>query len=168
MLLIKVTSFVHMHCVCTVVFSNYNYFAIVGAEAVAILSNRVSQINIHTRFTVDESTWPPGKPAHFIPLLLVHKKRRHTSEQVQAMAEIMHAGDIGKVAMVIGGEPAVKYDKLDSHEKFHKKFHKMLDVSKATKEIEEILAPLDENTESSFILIEGAPGIGKSNCLQVG
>ena len=74
----------------------------------------------------------------------------------------MHAGDIGKVAMVTGGEPAVKHDKLDNH----KKFHKMLDTSKATKEIEEILAPLDENTESSFILIEGAPGIGKSMLLK--
>ena len=122
----------------------------------------MSQINVQTRFTVDESTWPPGKPAHFTPLLLVHNKSRCTPEQVQAMAEMMHAGDIGKVAMVTGGEPAVKHDKLDSHEKFHK----MLDTSKATKEIEEILAPLDKNTESSFILIEGAPGIGKSMLLK--
>ena len=122
----------------------------------------MSQINVHTRFTVDESTWPPGKPAHFTPLLLVHNKSHRTPEQVQAMAKMMHAGDIGKVAMVTGGEPAVKHDKLDSHEKFHK----MLDTSKATKEIEEILAPLDENTESSFILIEGAPGIGKSMLLK--
>ena len=111
---------------------------------------------------VNESTWPPGKPAHFTPLLLVHNKSRHTPEQVQAMAEMMQAGDIGKVAMVTGGEPAVKQDKLDSHEKFHK----MLDTSKATKEIKEILAPLDKNTESSFILIEGAPGIGKSMLLK--
>ena len=120
----------------------------------------MSQINVHTRFTVDESTWPPGKPAHFTPLLLIHNKSRRTPEQVQAMAEMMSAGDIGKVVMVTGGEPAVKHDKLDSHEKFHK----MLDTSKATKEIEEILAPLDK--ESAFILIEGAPGIGKSMLLK--
>ena len=122
----------------------------------------MSQINVQTRFTVDESTWPPGKPAHFTPLLLVHNKSRRTPEQVQAIAEMMQAGNIGKVAMVTSGEPAVKHDKLDSHEKFHK----MLDTSKATKEIEEILAPLDENAESSFILIEGAPGIGKSMLLK--
>ena len=119
----------------------------------------MSQINVQTRFTVDESTWPPGKPAHFTPLLLVHNKSHRTPEQVQAMAEMMHAGDIGKVAMVTGGEPAVKRKRLDSHEKFHK----MLETSKATKEIEEILR---ENTESSFILIEGAPGIGKSMLLK--
>ena len=120
----------------------------------------MSQINVQTRFTVDESTWPPGKPAHFTPLLLIYNKSRRTPEQVQAMAEMMRAGDIGKVAMVTGGEPAIKHDKLDDH----KKFHKMLDTSKATKEIEEILAPLDK--ESAFILIDGAPGIGKSMLLK--
>ena len=76
------------------------------------------------------------------------------------MAELMYTGDIGKVAMVTGERSTVKHDKLDSHEKFHK----MLDTSKATKEIEEILAPLDK--ESAFILIEGAPGIGKSVLLK--
>ena len=120
----------------------------------------MSQINVHTRFTVDESTWPPGKPAHFTPLLLIHNKSRCTPEQVQAMAEMMSAGDTGRVVTVTGGEPAVKRKRLDSHEKFHK----MLDTSKATKEIEEILAPLDK--ESAFVLIEGAPGIGKSMLLK--
>ena len=120
----------------------------------------MSQINVHTRFTVDESTWPPGKPAHFTPLLLIHNKSSPTPEQVQAMAEMMSAGDIGKVAMVTGSKPAVKRKRLDSHEKFHK----MLDTSKATKEIEEILLPLDK--ESAFVLIEGAPGIGKSMLLK--
>ena len=119
----------------------------------------MSQINVHTRFTVDDNTWPPGKPAHFTPLLLVHNKSRRTPEQVQAMAELMYTGNISKVASVTGGEPGVRHDKLDSYEK-------ILDTSKATKEIEEILAPLDGSTESAFILIEGAPGIGKSILLK--
>ena len=37
---------------------------------------------------------------------------------------------------------------------------------KATKKIEEILAPLESSKESAFILIEGAPGIGKSVLLK--
>ena len=122
----------------------------------------MSQINVHTRFTVDDNTWPPVKQANFTPLLLVHNKSCRTPEQVQAMAELMYTGNISKVASVTGGEPAVKHVKLDNHERLHK----MLDTSRATKEIEEILAPLDENTESAFILIEGAPGIGKSILLK--
>ena len=78
------------------------------------------------------------------------------------MAELMYTGNISKVASVTGGEPAVKHVKLDGHERLHK----MLDTSRATKEITEILAPLEMGKESAFILIEGAPGIGKSVLLK--
>ena len=73
------------------------------------------------------------------------------------MAKLMYTGDIGKVAMGTGEQSTIKQDG-------HEKFHKMLDTSKATKEIKEILVPLDK--ESAFILIEGAPGIGKSVLLK--
>ena len=141
---------------------NYIYLVIAGAEAISILANRVSQINVQTRFMVDDDTWPPEQPTSFTPLLLIHRKGHRTSEEATAMAELMHTGGIDKVAMVTGEQPTVKHAKLDSHEKFHK----MLDTSRATKEIEEILAPLENNTKSAFILIEGAPGIGKSVLLK--
>ena len=107
---------------------------------------------------VDHDTWPPKQPTSFTPLLLIHHQGDHTPEQVTAMAELMHAGDIDKVASVTGSKRA----KLD----VHNKFHKVLDTSKATKEIGEILAPLEEGKQSCFILIEGAPGIGKSVLLK--
>ena len=141
------------------------YLVIVGAEAaVTILSNRVSQINVQTRFMVDDNTWPPGKLTCFTPLLLIHHQDGHcTPQQVTAMAELMYKGDIGKVASVTDERSTVEH-KIDCHEKFHK----MLDTSRssATKEIEEILALLEKSNESAFILIEGAPGIGKSVLLK--
>ena len=141
-----------------IVCSNYSHFVIVGAREVAILSNRVSQITVQTRFIVDDDTWPPKQPTSFTPLLLIHHQGDHTPEQVIAMAELMYAGDIDKVASVTGSQ----YAKLDDHNKFRK----VLDTSKATKEIGEILAPLEEGKQSCFILIEGAPGIGKSVLLK--
>ena len=135
---------------------------IAGAEAVCTLANRMSQINVQTRFMGDDDTWPPEQPTSFTPLLLIHRKGHRTSEEATAMAELMHTCGIDKVAMVTGEQPTVKHAKLDGHEKFHK----MLDTSRATKEIEEILAPLENNTKSAFILIEGAPGIGKSVLLK--
>ena len=42
----------------------------------------------------------------------------------------------------------------------------MSDISRTTKEIEEILAPLENSKESAFVLIEGAPGIGKTVLLK--
>ena len=111
---------------------------------------------------VDDDTWPPEQPTSFTPLLLIHRKGHRTSEEVTAMAELMHGGDIDKVAIVTGEQSAVEHTRVDGHEKFHK----MSDNSRATKEIEEILAPLENNTKSAFILIEGAPGIGKSVLLK--
>ena len=104
--------------------------------------------------------WPPGKLTHFTPLLLIHHKDGHcTPQQVIKMAEMMYKGDTGKVAMVTDERSTVEH-KIDGHE--------MLDTSRssATKEIEEILAPLEKSDKPAFILIEGAPGIGKTVLLK--
>ena len=78
------------------------------------------------------------------------------------MAELMYSGNISKVASVTDEKSTVKRDTLGGR----KKFQKMSDTSRATKEIEEILAPLEKGKESAFILIEGAPGIGKTVLLK--
>ena len=111
---------------------------------------------------VDHDTWPPKQSKNFTPLLLIHHQGDHTPEKVTAMAELMYAGDIDKVTSVTGNQCANKHIKLDGCDKFQR----VLDTSKATKEIIEILAPLEEGKQSSFILIEGAPGIGKSVLLK--
>ena len=126
------------------------------AEAITVLSNRLSQINVQTRHMADKNTWPPGQSKTFTPLLLVHYQGHRTPEQVTAMAELMYTGDIGKVTSVTGNQPVVK----------HMKFQKVLDTSTATKEIKEILAPLENSEDPCYILIEGAPGIGKSVLLK--
>ena len=109
----------------------------------------MSEISIQTRFIVDHDTWPPKQPKSFTPLLLIHHQGDHTPEQATAMAELMYAG---KVASVTVDQSPVKRIKLYT--------------SKATKEIGEILASLEEGKQSCFILIEGAPGIGKSVLLK--
>ena len=111
---------------------------------------------------VDDNTWPPEQHTSFTPLLLIHRQGHRTKEEVTAMAELMYSGNISKVALVTGEKSTVKRDTLGSR----KKFHKMSDTSRATKEIEEILTPLEKRKESAFILIEGAPGIGKTVLLK--
>ena len=118
----------------------------IGAEAIAILSNRVGQINIQTRFMADEETWPPEKPTSFTPLLLIHYKGSRTPQQVTAMAKLMYSG---KIASVTDEQCA---DSLDN-----------TNTSRVTKQIKEIL---ESSKENAFILIEGAPGIGKSVLLK--
>ena len=101
----------------------------------------------------DKNTWPPGQSKTFTPLLLVHYQGHHTPEQVTAMAELMYSGNI---ISVTGSQSVVK----------HAKCQKVLDTSTTTKEIKEILAPLENSKDPCYILIEGAPGIGKSVLLK--
>ena len=96
---------------------------------------------------VEDSTWPPEQLASFTPLLLISYQGHRTQEQVTEMAKLMY---FGKVASVTGDQPAVKCT-MNSH---------------ATKQIEELLGSLERSKQSPFVLIEGAPGIGKSVLLK--
>ena len=117
------------------------------------LSKRVKQFSIQTRFMAEKDSWPPEQLKAFIPLLFIHYQGHRTPEQVIGMAELMHSGDIGKL-------------KAASEKNSDGQIEGLFDTSKTTKEIQEILAPLEERNSPSFILIEGAPGIGKSILLK--
>ena len=75
------------------------------------------------------------------------------------MAKFVERGHIDKVVPVT---KTPKGPKLDSHQPLQEVF----DTSKVTKEVAEILAPLETSDDPQFILIEGAPGIGKSLLLK--
>ena len=78
------------------------------------------------------------------------------------MAKFVERGHIDKVMSVTKTDTLHKRPKLDSHQPLQE----VLDTSKVTKEVAEILAPLETSDHPQFILIEGAPGIGKSLLLK--
>ena len=110
---------------------------------------------------VDEEAWPPEPPTAFMPLVLIQHGHRNL-EQSTAMAEFVERGHIDKVVSVTKTDALPKRPKLDSHQPLQE----VLDTSKVTKEVAEILAPLETSDDPQFILIEGAPGIGKSLLLK--
>ena len=124
----------------------------VGAEAVSLLSNRMATTNTQARFRVDKDTWPPGQPHRFTPLLLVHHEGQQRMDQAVEVAKLVYKGDVTSLAT-----EQLVHTKLDDHAQH---------VSKVTKEVTKILAPLEERKEPQFIMIEGAPGIGKSVLLR--
>ena len=126
-----------------------------------MLSKRVREVNIQTRLRVDEQAWPPEQLKVFIPLILIQHQCHRNLKQSTAMAEFVERGHIDKV--ITRGAPVPKHHpKLDSHEPLQDIFN----TSKVTKEVTEILSPLETSNDSQFILIEGAPGIGKSLLLK--
>ena len=125
-----------------------------------MLSKRVSKINIQTRLRVDEEAWPPEQPKTFTPLVLIQHRGHRNFKQSTAMTTFVEQGHIDKV--VIRSNSVPKHLHLDSH----KSLQEVFNTSKVTKEVMEILAPLETNNDPQFILIEGAPGIGKSLLLK--
>ena len=123
----------------------------------------VSQCNVRERFNTDEETWPPDQPKNFTPLVLIHHQGQHSMKQATAVARVIQTGGIDKITSLASDRSVPKYHpKLDSHEPLQE----VLDSSTVTKELAEILAPLEQSKEPQFILIEGAPGIGKSILLK--
>ena len=134
----------------------------VGVEAVAILSKRVREVNKQTQFEVDEEAWPPEPPKTFTPLVLIQHQGHRTLEQSTVMAKFVEQGHVDKIVPVTKTDTHPKRPKLDSHQPLQE----VLDTSKVTKEVAEILAPLETSSDPQFTLIEGAPGIGKSLLLK--
>ena len=135
---------------------------LIGVEAVTTLSKRVREVNIQTRFRVDEQAWPPDPPKTFTPLVLIQHQGYRNIKQSTAMAEFVERGHIDKVVSVTTTDTFPKLLKLDSHQPLQE----VLDTSKVTKEVAEILAPLETSDDPQFVLIEGAPGIGKTLLLR--
>ena len=119
------------------------------------LSNRVAMINERTRFKIDKNSWPPDQPKSFTPLLLIHHKGQHTIDQTVEVASLMHKDGIA--SLVDKKFVHTQYPTLDSY---------ATNTSEVTKELLDILAPLEESDEPQFVMIEGAPGIGKSVLLK--
>ena len=111
----------------------------VGADAVSILSEMVSQCNVRERFDTDEETWPPDQPKNFTPLALIHHQGQHGMKQATAMAQLIQTGDIDEITSLDSKQSVSRHHpKQDSHESLQE----VLDNSTVTKEFTEILAPL--------------------------
>ena len=78
------------------------------------------------------------------------------------MAEFVERGYIDKVVSATATNVLPKHPKHLSRQPLQE----VLDTSKVTKEVAEILAPLETSDDPQFVLIEGAPGIGKTLLLR--
>ena len=137
--------------------------SLVGVEAVTILSQRVREVNIQTRLKADRDAWPPDPPKTFTPLVLIQHQGDRNMKQSTAVTEFVERGHIDKVVLAVTTTDTLPTRlKLDSHQPLQE----VLDTSKVTKEVAEILAPLETSDDPQFILIEGAPGIGKTLLLR--
>ena len=129
---------------------------------VAQLSCHVKAVYKATRFTVAKDTWPPEQPKEFTPLVLLHHEDEHSIRDVTIVTETLHSGAISNVISATSSKPMPIQPLLHHHDKLED----ALKASKTTMEVSEILAPLEISDNRQTILIEGAPGIGKTILLK--
>ena len=126
---------------------------------VSQLSGNVKAVYKATRFSVAMNIWPPEQSKEFTPLVLLHHEDERTIKDYTTINEALHSGAISYVVSATSSESIGKlrcYDKLGE----------ALKVTKATTDVSEILAPLEVSDKPQTILIEGAPGIGKTILLK--
>ena len=130
-------------------------------NSVIQLSDHVKAVYKATRFNVAKDTWPPEQPKEFTPLVLLHHEDEHSMKDVTTITKALHTGAISDVISA-SSEPSPKRPRLSSHDKLGE----ALKASKTTTEILDILAPLEVRDGPQTIVIDGAPGIGKTILLK--
>ena len=108
----------------------------------------VNELNIETACRVEDDAWP-DHPKIFIPPLLRYYEGQHYIQQGTSLTKSIQKGSVSSETT---DQPVPKYH---LQEEFYE-----------TRQLDEILNPLDKSSEPQFILIEGPPGIGKSALLQ--
>ena len=126
------------------------------------LSSNIKAVYKATRFSVAKDTWPPEQPNEFTPLVLLHHEDEQSMEHVTAINKALNTGAIDDVISATSFEPLVKRPRLYGHDELGG----VLKASKTTTDVSQILAPLEINDKPQTILIEGAPGIGKTILLK--
>ena len=126
------------------------------ASVLKIISNHLCDTYKRTRFTPKGAEWPPNIPKLIVSVALIHYKGKRTQQELFEMASVHKEGALA-VDEFTFQEPSTKKPRLD--------------YSRVTKNITDIFAadPTDiTETDASTtkapkrILIEGAPGIGKT------
>ena len=126
------------------------------------LSSNIKAVYKATRFSVAKDTWPPEHPNEFTPLVLLHHEHKQSMEHVTVITKALNIGAISDVISATSGDPLAKRPRLYGHDELGD----ALKASKTTTDVSQILAPLEINDKPQTILIEGAPGIGKTILLK--
>ena len=132
---------------------------ILVASILDIISNNLRSVYKKTRFNPSGAEWPPNQPRLIVSVALIHYKGSRTQQELFEIVSIHKEGApaIDKFTSSTNQGPSAKKPRLD--------------YSRVTKNITDIFAadptdltePGTSSTETpKRILIEGAPGIGKT------
>ena len=115
-------------------------------------SEHLKRCYVHTRFITAQDEWPPDQPKYFTSLALIHYKDGHTEREVIAILKEIHNYTVDEIINMF---PADSQNVSSEEEQSQEQV-------KTAKDIKDIFASDEDGQEPCRILIEGAPGIGKT------
>jgi len=129
------------------------------------MSVNLKERYIATRFSVDKDAWPPDQPEEYTTLTLIHRKNQPTQKQVVALAK---AKGTGNIANIVSASCGVSSHTDSSGAIDTEVLSQLLKETNSTHEISDILASLEDPNckHKRMVLIEGAPGLGKTVLLK--
>lgn len=140
--------FEHRHIVIIVMYILYISCPYPGNEPGPV-ADHVKVIYEETRYKASQDDWPPEQPQHFTSVTIIYHRRSRNKREILAVAGVKKSGIIlDNTSQPCNQEPSQEY----------------MAQSRLTKSISEIFEPLEDTDmrPPRSILIEGAPGIGKT------
>ena len=119
-------------------------------------------IKEYTHYTTGKDDWPPDQPKHFTTLVLLQQQDQPTQECVIALEEQSTSGNFTDIILTADKG---HYGYSHHHQPQILQEHlKQCKISKNISDLLEVLHNPDINPRT--VLIEGAPGIGKTYLLK--
>lgn len=132
-----------------------------GSKAANEISSHLKESHSTGRFAPDIHEWPPEQLKFYTPLVLIHHKSQLTSEQIKKLAKVKGEGRINSIIATASEQQRIHKPSSDNSLK------ECLQETTAKQNISDILAPLEApDNEPQTVLIEGAPGYGKTVLLK--
>ena len=103
-----------------------------------------------------EDAWPPEQPKGFTPVVLIHYEEQCNIRDATAITQVFHTRGISDVISATPDQPVLTFSRLCNH----KPLREALQTSKVTRNI--FIVSLEQCDSPQMVIIEGAPGIGKS------
>ena len=121
-------------------------------NSISTASGQLQKFYIQERHRASEDDWPQYQPEHFTSVALIHHREKFTTtREVIAIANIMHKGEVN-----------VSTNATKHQDQSASKYISDCKISTNISEIFSRLTSHDDHSSPRIILIEGAPGIGKT------
>ena len=121
-------------------------------DSISTAKGQLQTFYKHERHRPSEDDWPKYQPEHFTSVALIHHREKlTTTTEVIAIANVMHKGEVN-----------VSTNATKPQNQSASKYISYCKISTNISEIFSRLTSRDDHLSPRIILIEGAPGIGKT------